>query len=144
MKRHGIPTAHHSSFDSFVEASAYVRSVFTNKDHRIVIKADGLAAGKGVVLPETPEQALEDLQSIMNDGRFSTAGSSVVIEEYMEGFEISILTFSDGNTFFSLPAGQTTRGSWRETRDLTPEAWEFIPLSQWSLQQLHNRSTTLS
>jgi phosphoribosylamine--glycine ligase/phosphoribosylformylglycinamidine cyclo-ligase len=71
-----------------------------------VIKADGLAAGKGVVLPETPEQALEDLQSIMNDGRFSTAGSSVVIEEYMEGFEISILTFSDGNTFFSLPAGQ--------------------------------------
>jgi phosphoribosylamine--glycine ligase/phosphoribosylformylglycinamidine cyclo-ligase len=106
MKRHGIPTAHHSSFDSFVEASAYVRSVFTNEDHRIVIKADGLAAGKGVVLPETPEQALEDLQSIMNDGRFSTAGSSVVIEEYMEGFEISILTFSDGNTFFSLPAGQ--------------------------------------
>ncbi|RBR16585.1 uncharacterized protein FIESC28_06887 [Fusarium coffeatum] len=106
MKKHAIPTAHHSSFDSFDEASAYVRSVFTDKDHRIVIKADGLAAGKGVVLPETPEQALEDLRSIMNDGRFSTAGSSVVIEEYMEGFEISILTFSDGNTFFSLPAGQ--------------------------------------
>ncbi|CAG7562468.1 unnamed protein product [Fusarium equiseti] len=106
MKKHAIPTAHHSSFDSFDEASAYVRSVFTDKDHRIVIKADGLAAGKGVVLPETPEQALEDLQSIMSDGRFSTAGSSVVIEEYMEGFEISLLTFSDGKTFFSLPAGQ--------------------------------------
>ncbi|KAH7173599.1 phosphoribosylglycinamide synthetase [Fusarium flagelliforme] len=106
MKKYAIPTAHHSSFDSFDEANAYVRSVFTDKDHRIVIKADGLAAGKGVVLPETPEQALEDLRSIMNDGRFSTAGSSVVIEEYMEGFEISILTFSDGKTFFSLPAGQ--------------------------------------
>ena len=106
MKKHAIPTAHHSSFDNFDEASAYVRSVFTEKDHRIVIKADGLAAGKGVVLPETPEQALKDLKSIMNDGRFSTAGSSVVIEEYMEGFEISILTFSGGDTFFSLPAGQ--------------------------------------
>ncbi|RGP59754.1 phosphoribosylamine-glycine ligase [Fusarium sporotrichioides] len=106
MKKYGIPTATHSSFDDFDEASAYVRRVFTDDDHRIVIKADGLAAGKGVVLPETPEQALEDLRSIMKDGVFSTAGSSVVIEEYMEGLEVSILTFSDGNTFFSLPAGQ--------------------------------------
>jgi phosphoribosylamine--glycine ligase len=106
MKNHNIPTAAHSSFDDFEEASAYVRKVFTDDDHRIVIKADGLAAGKGVVLPETPEQALDDLRSIMKDGVFSTAGSSVVIEEYMEGFEISILTFSDGNTFVSLPAGQ--------------------------------------
>ncbi|KAF5239531.1 hypothetical protein FAUST_4852 [Fusarium austroamericanum] len=106
MKDHGIPTASHSSFDDFDEAQAYVRKVFTDKDHRIVIKADGLAAGKGVVLPEDPGQALEDLRSIMKDGVFSTAGSSVVIEEYMEGFEISILTFSDGKTFFSLPAGQ--------------------------------------
>lgn len=83
-----------------------MRKAFTDERNRIVIKADGLAAGKGVVLPETLEQALEDLRSIMNDGRFSTAGSSVVIEEYMEGYEISILTFSDGKTFFSLPAGQ--------------------------------------
>ncbi|CAG1999180.1 unnamed protein product [Fusarium graminearum] len=106
MKDHGIPTASHSSFDDFDEAQAYVRKVFTDKDHRTVIKADGLAAGKGVVLPENPGQALEDLRSIMKDGVFSTAGSSVVIEEYMEGLEINILTFSDGKTFFSLPAGQ--------------------------------------
>lgn len=106
MNRFGIPTAHHRSFDSLEAASAYVRHVFTDKTHPIVIKADGLAAGKGVVLPETPEEALEDLRNIMNDGRFSTAGSSVVIEEYMDGYEISILTFSDGKTFFSLPPGQ--------------------------------------
>ncbi|GKU16481.1 unnamed protein product [Fusarium langsethiae] len=106
MKKYDIPTAAHSSFDDFDEASAYVCRVFTDDDRRIVIKADGLAAGKGVVLPETPEQALEDLRIIMKDGVFSTAGSSVVIEEYMEGLEVSILTFSDGNTFFSLPAGQ--------------------------------------
>jgi phosphoribosylamine--glycine ligase len=106
MNRFGIPTAHHGSFDNLEAASTYVRRVFTDKSHRIVIKADGLAAGKGVVLPETPEEALEDLRSIMSDGKFSTAGSSVVIEEYMDEYEISILTFSDGKTFFSLPAGQ--------------------------------------
>ncbi|KAM0548517.1 hypothetical protein ACHAPJ_009840 [Fusarium lateritium] len=106
MKKHKIPTANHSSFDNLKDASAYVRDVFTDHDHRVVIKADGLAAGKGVVLPETLEQALEELRGIIDDGKFCTAGSSVVIEEYMEGDEVSILTFSDGKTFFSLPAGQ--------------------------------------
>ncbi|CVK93059.1 probable bifunctional purine biosynthetic protein [Fusarium mangiferae] len=106
MNRFGIPTAYHRSFDNLEAASAYVRHVFTDKPHPIVIKADGLAAGKGVVLPETTEEALEDLRNIMNDGKFSTAGSSVVIEEYMDGYEISILTLSDGKTFFSLPPGQ--------------------------------------
>ncbi|KAF4971200.1 hypothetical protein FSARC_1922 [Fusarium sarcochroum] len=106
LKKHKIPTANHNSFDNLEDASRYVRDVFTHKDRRVVIKADGLAAGKGVVLPETLEQTLVELRSIMEDGKFSTAGSSVVIEEYMEGDEVSILTFSDGKTFFSLPPGQ--------------------------------------
>ncbi|KAF5661829.1 phosphoribosylamine-glycine ligase [Fusarium heterosporum] len=106
MKKHGIPTARHSSFDNLEAASEYVSRNFVDSDHRVVIKADGLAAGKGVVLPETAEQALKDLRSIMSEGVFSTAGSSVVIEEHMDGYEISILTFSDGKTFFSLPPGQ--------------------------------------
>ncbi|KAM0414100.1 hypothetical protein ACHAPD_007344 [Fusarium lateritium] len=116
MENYNIPTAAHSSFDDFDEASAYMRKVFIDDDHRIVIKADGLAAGKGVVLPETPEQALGDLRSIMKYGVFSTAGSSVVIEEYMEGFEISILTFSDGKTFYSLPAGQDHKRILKENK----------------------------
>ncbi|KAG7407169.1 Bifunctional purine biosynthetic protein ADE1 [Fusarium oxysporum f. sp. rapae] len=86
MNKFGIPTAHHGSFDNLEAASAYVRHVFADKDHRIVIKVEGLAAGKGVVLPETQEEALKDLRSIMSDGKFSTAGSSVVIEEYMDGY----------------------------------------------------------
>ncbi|KAM0339102.1 hypothetical protein ACHAPU_011055 [Fusarium lateritium] len=102
MKRNSIPTAKHHSFEELKDALSYVRQI----DHRIVIKADGLAAGKGVILPETEEEALNELCSIMEDGKFSTAGSSVVIEEYMEGDEISILTFSDGKTFYSLPPGQ--------------------------------------
>ncbi|KAH6994254.1 phosphoribosylglycinamide synthetase [Fusarium venenatum] len=116
MENYNIPTAAHSSFDDFDEASAYMRKVFIDDDHRIVIKADGLAAGKGVVLPETPEQALGDLRSIMKYGVFSTAGSSVVIEEYMEGFEISILTFSDGKTVYSLPAGQDHKRILKENK----------------------------
>jgi phosphoribosylamine--glycine ligase/phosphoribosylformylglycinamidine cyclo-ligase len=102
MERNSIPTAKHCSFDKLNDALSYVHRV----DHRIVIKADGLAAGKGVILPETKEEATKELHSIMGDGKFSTAGSSVVIEEYMEGDEISILTFSNGKTFYSLPPGQ--------------------------------------
>jgi phosphoribosylamine--glycine ligase/phosphoribosylformylglycinamidine cyclo-ligase len=102
MERHSIPTAKYHSFDKLNDALSYIHTV----DHRIVIKADGLAAGKGVILPETKEEAIKKLYSIMNDGKFSTAGSSVVIEEYMEGDEISILTFSDGKKFYSLPPGQ--------------------------------------
>ncbi|KAF7550775.1 hypothetical protein G7046_g7908 [Stylonectria norvegica] len=102
MERNSIPTAKHRSFDEMEDAISYLQKV----DHRIVIKADGLAAGKGVGLPDTKAEALDELHSIMRDGKFAEAGSSVVIEEYMEGDEISILTFSDGETFYSLPPGQ--------------------------------------
>lgn len=103
MAKYNIPTAAYRNFDDIESAKTYVQEA----DHRVVIKADGLAAGKGVVLPETKQEALSELDSIMKaDGKFSTAGSSVVIEEFMEGDEISILTFSDGKTFRSLPPGQ--------------------------------------
>ncbi|KAM5351435.1 hypothetical protein ACJ41O_004158 [Fusarium nematophilum] len=102
MKKYGIPTAEFRSFDDVDKAKTYVRGIH----RRVVIKADGLAAGKGVVLPETRNEAVGELESIMRSGKFAGAGSSVVIEEFMEGDEISILTFSDGRTFKSLPAGQ--------------------------------------
>ncbi|KAJ4170103.1 hypothetical protein NW754_006246 [Fusarium falciforme] len=103
MAKCNIPTAAYRNFDDIESAKTYVQEA----DHRVVIKADGLAAGKGVVLPETKQEALSELDSIMKaDGKFSAAGSSVVIEEFMEGDEISILTFSDGKTFRSLPPGQ--------------------------------------
>jgi phosphoribosylamine--glycine ligase len=102
MQKYNIPTAEHRSFDDLEDAKKYVGEV----DHRIVIKADGLAAGKGVVIPGTKAEALSELHDIMQEGNFSTAGSSVVIEDHMDGDEISILTFSDGKTFHSLPPGQ--------------------------------------
>ena len=102
MKRHGIPTAAYETFNSYVKAKQYLESL----DYRVVIKVDGLAAGKGVVLPVDKEDAHRALEEIMVRGKFGSAGDSVVIEEYMDGNEISVLTFSDGKTTRTLPPGQ--------------------------------------
>ena len=79
MERHAIPTARYASFDDLDEAIAYVRELGT----RCVVKADGLAAGKGVAMCETPEAAEAALRETMGDRRFGDAGDSVVIEEWM-------------------------------------------------------------
>jgi len=102
MARHKIPTAEYQNFRSFPDAEAYITSV----SHKVVLKASGLAAGKGVILPETKEEALEALREIMLNHKFGEAGDEVVIEEFLEGDELSILTFSDGVTFKSMPPAQ--------------------------------------
>jgi phosphoribosylamine--glycine ligase len=102
MKRHDIPTARYENFSDHADASKHLDSI----DYRVVIKADGLAAGKGVVLPETKAEGQAALKDIMLDKEFGAAGNSVVIEEYLEGDEISILSLSDGNTILSLPPAQ--------------------------------------
>ncbi|KAK2615481.1 hypothetical protein N8I77_002231 [Diaporthe amygdali] len=102
MKKYQIPTAEYHHFDNYDEASQYLDST----NHRIVIKVDGLAAGKGVVLPQTREEAQDFLRNIMVEAKFGPAGQSVVIEDFMDGDEISVSTFSDGKTFKSLPPGQ--------------------------------------
>ena len=75
-------------------ALAYVRAA----GHRVVVKASGLAAGKGVLLPETAEEAEAAVRQIMEDKAFGAAGDEVVIEEHLVGEEASILAFSDGRT----------------------------------------------
>jgi phosphoribosylamine--glycine ligase/phosphoribosylformylglycinamidine cyclo-ligase len=102
MKRHHIPTATYQNFTKFEEAEAYVRN-YTGK---LVIKASGLAAGKGVLLPETVEEAIEGLKSIMLDSVFGSAGAEVVIEERLQGEEVSCLAFCDGYTVIPLPGAQ--------------------------------------
>lgn len=102
MQRHGIPTAASRNFDNYEAASQYLDSV----DHDVVIKADGLAAGKGVIIPTTKKEAQDALKQIMVAKEFGSAGSQVVIEEFLEGEELSILTFSDGYTIRSLPPAQ--------------------------------------
>jgi phosphoribosylamine--glycine ligase/phosphoribosylformylglycinamidine cyclo-ligase len=102
MQRHQIPTAAFGNFNDYESARAYLDSV----SHNVVIKADGLAGGKGVVIPTTKEEAHQALKEMMLDHQFGKAGDEVVIEEYLEGDELSILTFSDGYTIRSLPPAQ--------------------------------------
>ena len=102
MQRHSIPTATYRSFSQYEAAKAYVDSV----NHDVVIKADGLAAGKGVIIPTSKADAQQALKKIMVDREFGSAGDEVVIEEFLEGDELSILTFSDGYSIISLPPAQ--------------------------------------
>ena len=89
MRRHGIPTANYQNFSEYQLAKDYIATV----SYPTVIKVSGLAAGKGVILPSTKEEAVEALEDIMLRKKFDSAGSSVVIEEYLEGDKISVLTF---------------------------------------------------
>ena len=94
MARHNIPTAKYATFTRLDEALDFLNKV----DHPIVIKASGLAAGKGVVLPETEDEAKSTLEEILIDKTFGDAGNEVVIEERMTGQEVSLMAFTDGTT----------------------------------------------
>ncbi|KAI3405839.2 hypothetical protein KGF56_001446 [Candida oxycetoniae] len=102
MKKHNIATARYENFTSYEEAKKHVEQV----DYKIVLKADGIAAGKGVLIPQTKEEALKGLSEIMVEKHFGDAGNEIVIEEYLEGDELSILTITDGYSFYNLPAAQ--------------------------------------
>ncbi len=93
MKKYGIPTAKYETFDSEDKAIAYLKS----QEMPIVIKADGLALGKGVLICNTLEEALEAVHSMMSDKMFGESGTKVVIEEFLQGPEVSVLSFTDGN-----------------------------------------------
>lgn len=93
MRRYGIPTAEYRTFDDPGEAMEYVEKA----ELPVVIKADGLALGKGVIIAETREDAREGIKSIMEDKKFGDSGNVVVIEEFLQGPEVSVLAFTDGN-----------------------------------------------
>ncbi|KAI9141569.1 phosphoribosylglycinamide synthetase [Paraphysoderma sedebokerense] len=102
MQRHRIPTAEYKIFTDFDKASQYIKSI----THNVVIKASGLAAGKGVLIPTSKEEALKGLKSIMVDKEFGSAGEEVVIEEFLEGPELSVLAVTDGYTIYEFPGAQ--------------------------------------
>lgn len=102
MAKHNIPTAEFENFTDYEKAKAYIAKV----NHNVVIKASGLAAGKGVLIPQTKEEAYAALKEVMEDKAFGDAGDEVVIEEFLEGDELSILAFSDGYTIVDLPPAQ--------------------------------------
>ncbi|WP_394848819.1 phosphoribosylamine--glycine ligase [Pendulispora brunnea] len=102
LKRHSIPTADFAIFDDVDAAEAYVRAAA----RPLVVKADGLAAGKGVTVATTPEQALLAVRQMMRDNAFGDAGKTVVIEELLPGEEASFHVICDGERAVPLPAAQ--------------------------------------
>jgi phosphoribosylamine--glycine ligase / phosphoribosylformylglycinamidine cyclo-ligase len=102
MERHSIPTAAHKTFTDAETAKSWLRSV----DFDVVIKADGLAAGKGVVIPESRAEAERTLDDFLSGTAFGDAGRTVVLEEYLTGQELSVVAFVDGFTIKAMPAAQ--------------------------------------
>ncbi len=102
MKKYGIPTAQYEVFDDFVGALEYVNSCALP----VVVKADGLALGKGVIICNTTDEAKTALDDIMNKRVFGDAGSRVVVEEFIQGPEVSVLAFCDGNTILPMASAQ--------------------------------------
>lgn len=94
MKKYGIPTAGYEVFDDSQKAIEYLKQ----KEYPIVIKADGLALGKGVVIANSFSEACDAVNSMMNGKTFGSAGERIVIEEFMKGPEVSVLAFTDGET----------------------------------------------
>ena len=102
MERHDIPTAKYQTFDDLERSTAYVRE----HGAPIVIKADGLAAGKGVTVAMDEETAIAALEDIFVDHRFGNAGAKVVIEDFLEGQEFSLMSFVNGTDFWPMPISQ--------------------------------------
>ena len=105
MKKYNIPTAQYEVFDDAQNALEYIKTA----PIPTVIKADGLALGKGVIIADTRKKAVEGIKSIMEDKVFGESGNKIVIEEFLEGPEVSVLSFTDGKTIvpISIPNPRT-------------------------------------
>ena len=96
MKKYGIPTARYEVFDDPGAALDYLRG--PGVSFPIVVKADGLALGKGVLIPQSLREAELSVRAIMEEGAFGDSGSRIVIEEFLTGPEVSVLAFTDGRS----------------------------------------------
>ena len=126
MQRHGIPTAEFLVFEELAPAQAYVRAL----DRPVVVKASGLAAGKGVVVCDDPRQALAALEEMLSGAAFGPAGAQVVVEERMTGEELSVFALTDGETVIPmLPAQDHKRVGEGETGPNTGGMGAYAPVS---------------
>lgn len=102
MVKYGIPTAAYEEFTDYKLACEYVKK----SDYPLVVKADGLALGKGVIICNNVDEALTALKEMMVDAKFSAAGNKVIVEEFLVGKEVSILSFTDGKTIVPMVSSQ--------------------------------------
>ncbi|HHY83138.1 MAG TPA: phosphoribosylamine--glycine ligase [Clostridiales bacterium] len=136
MKKYGIPSAKYEAFDRYEDAVSYL----AQSQFPIVIKADGLALGKGVVIAFSLEEGITAVKEMMLDRKFGDAGKRVLIEEFLTGPEVSILAFTDGNTFVPMVSSQDHKraydndegpntggmGAFSPSRYYTPEIAQYV------------------
>jgi len=135
MKKYNIPTAKYEVFDNSEHAIEYLR----HQEYPIVVKADGLALGKGVIIAAGFDQAQEAVNRIMNDRVFGNAGNKIIIEEFLSGQEVSVLAFTDGRTVVPMASSQDHKraldndeglntggmGTFSPSRIYTPEVADY-------------------
>ncbi|MEY8320041.1 phosphoribosylamine--glycine ligase [Lachnospiraceae bacterium 46-61] len=114
MKKYNIPTATYETFDNYESAKTYLEK----QNMPIVLKADGLALGKGVLICKTLEEAQQGLKEIMQEHKFGSAGNTVIIEEFLEGPEVSILSFCDGKTIIPMVSAQDHKRAFDDDKGL--------------------------
>ncbi len=112
MRKHGIPTAKFRVFDDFQSAARYVEFIAVP----VVIKANGLAKGKGAIICKTNEEAISTLKSLMQDKIFGSAGEKVIVEEFLEGQEVSVLSITDGKSILVLETAQDYKAAYDQNK----------------------------
>lgn len=136
MQKHNIPTASYAVFDDYEEAVEYVK----RSPLPVVIKADGLALGKGVTVAMDREEALKALKSIMLDKVFKEAGSRVVIEEYLTGHEVSVLAFTDGKTVIPMISAQDHKRAYDDDKGPNTGGMGAIAPSPYYTDEIRQRT----
>ena len=134
MKKYNIPTAGYENFTSPEAAMEYLE---TSK-YPIVLKADGLALGKGVLICQTKEEAMDGVKELMLDKKFGNAGNTIVIEEFMTGREVSVLSYVDGKTIKIMTSAQDHKRAKDGDKGLTPEEWEHSHQVRFTHRKLMN------
>lgn len=140
MHRHHVPTAEYESFDNLADALAYVKS----HGAPIVVKADGLAAGKGVTVAMDEDTARAALTDIFVDNKFGSAGSSVVLEDFLQGQEFSLMSFVNKDHFWTMPVSQDHKRAY--DGDLGPNTGgmgAYSPLPQISNETVQTAINTI-
>ncbi len=133
MKKYYIPTAAYENFDDAQEALKYLETA----KFPIVLKADGLALGKGVLICKTKEEAIAGVKEIMQDKKFGTAGNRMVVEQFMTGREVSVLTFTDGKTIRVMSSAQDHKRAKDNDEGLNTGGMGTFSPSPFYTQEVH-------
>jgi len=135
MKKYNIPTARYEVFDNSDEAREYIKTV----PFPVVVKADGLALGKGVIICNNEKEALDAVSAIMEERKFGQAGKRIVIEEYMTGPEVSVLAFTDGKTIVPMVSSQDHKRAYDGDKGLNTGGMGTLAPSRYYTEDIHKK-----